>query len=78
MNNEQWWAAERKAAEFWRKVKENQTAHGRNSLHRQSGVAPTAWNGAWQSGANKCHRDMLRMLRFVRLSAPRRAAGRPW
>jgi hypothetical protein len=24
MNNEQWWAAERKAAEFWRKVKENQ------------------------------------------------------
>jgi hypothetical protein len=24
MSNEQWWAAERKAAEFWRKVKENQ------------------------------------------------------
>jgi hypothetical protein len=24
MSNEQWWAAERKAAEFWRKIKESQ------------------------------------------------------
>jgi hypothetical protein len=26
MSNQEWWAAERKAAEFWRKVKENQLA----------------------------------------------------
>jgi ribosomal protein S19E (S16A) len=26
MSNQEWWAAERKAAEFWRKVKENQMA----------------------------------------------------
>jgi hypothetical protein len=40
MSIEKWWAAERKAAEFWRKVKENQMRyHGRNSLNH-IGAAP--------------------------------------
>lgn len=43
MSNEEWWAAERKAAEFWRKVKENQVdRHGRNSLDYERGAAPIA------------------------------------
>ena len=43
MSNQEWWAAERKAAEFWRKVKENQAgSQGRNSLGRKSGAAPIA------------------------------------
>jgi hypothetical protein len=43
MSNEEWWAAERKAAEFWRKVKENQTrGAGRNSLNHGRGAAPIA------------------------------------
>jgi hypothetical protein len=41
MSNQEWWAAERKAAEFWRKVKENQAgSHGRNSLNHERGAAP--------------------------------------
>ena len=43
MSNQEWWAAERKAAEFWRKVKENQArGHDRSSLSHESGAAPTA------------------------------------
>jgi hypothetical protein len=43
MSNEEWWGAERKAAEFWRKVKENQMGnHGRNSPNHETGPAPIA------------------------------------
>jgi hypothetical protein len=43
MNNEQWWAAERKAAEFWRKIKENQTrSNASNSLNHGPVAAPVA------------------------------------
>jgi len=43
MSNQEWWAAERKAAEFWRKIKENQTgSHGGNSLSHEKGAAPIA------------------------------------
>jgi hypothetical protein len=43
MSNEEWWAAERKAAEFWRKVKENQIpSTGRDSLNHVKGAAPIA------------------------------------
>jgi hypothetical protein len=43
MSNENWWAAERKAAQFWRKVKENQMRyHGRNGLNRDISAAPIA------------------------------------
>jgi hypothetical protein len=43
MRNEEWWAAERKAAEFWHKVKENQMRyHGSNSLNQDNGAAPIA------------------------------------
>lgn len=41
MSNQEWWAAERKAAEFWRKVKENQMARD-NHLNHGRGTAPTA------------------------------------
>jgi hypothetical protein len=33
MSNQEWWAAERKAAEFWRKVKENQMAEEKHRNH---------------------------------------------
>lgn len=47
MTNEEWWAAERRAAEFWRKVKENQMGtHERNNPNQERGVAPTAPNEA--------------------------------
>jgi hypothetical protein len=43
MTNQEWWAAERKAAEFWRKVKANQSAgHGGPSLKHEPGAAPIA------------------------------------
>jgi hypothetical protein len=43
MSDDKWWAAQRKAAEFWRKVKENQTSfHRRNSLNRDNGATPIA------------------------------------
>jgi hypothetical protein len=43
MRNEEWWAAERKAAEFWRKIKVNQfREHGRNSPNQDNGAAPIA------------------------------------
>ena len=43
MSNQEWWAAERKAAEFWRRVKENQRdSHGGDSLNRGRGAAPFA------------------------------------
>ena len=43
MSNENWWTAERKAAEFWRKIKENQMrCDERNSLNRKNGAAPDA------------------------------------
>jgi hypothetical protein len=43
MSNQEWWTAERKAAEFWRKVKEIQTGeHGRDSLNHGRGAAPIA------------------------------------
>lgn len=43
MSNQEWWAAERKAAEFWRRVKANQTdSHGGNSLNHGRGTAPIA------------------------------------
>jgi hypothetical protein len=36
MSNEEWWALQREAAQFWRKVKENQTgADGRNGLKHE-------------------------------------------
>jgi hypothetical protein len=45
MSNQEWWAAERKAAEFWRKVRENQMGrHNHNSLNQERGAAPTARN----------------------------------
>jgi hypothetical protein len=41
MTNQEWWAAERKAAEFWRKVKANQSAsQGGTSLKHEPGAAP--------------------------------------
>jgi hypothetical protein len=43
MSNQEWWAAERKAAEFWRKVKENQTARYDCPIHGKS-AASTARN----------------------------------
>jgi len=43
MSNENWWAAERKAAEFWRKIKENQMRYReRNTLTRDIGATPIA------------------------------------
>jgi hypothetical protein len=43
MSNENWWTAERKAAEFWRKVKENRMRYdGRNSLNNYNSAAPIA------------------------------------
>jgi hypothetical protein len=43
MSTDEWWEAERKAAEFWRKVKENQTAwHSRGGpshAYRPASVA---------------------------------------
>jgi hypothetical protein len=45
MSNQEWWAAERKAVEFWRKVKDNQMArYNHTSLNQERGVAPTARN----------------------------------
>ena len=45
MSNQEWWAAERKAAEFWRKVKANLAgAHEHNSLKHGIGAAPSAQN----------------------------------
>jgi len=43
MSEQEWWAAERKAAEFWRKVKENQTAWHERLDHWRS-AAPAAPN----------------------------------
>jgi hypothetical protein len=43
MCNQEWWAAERKAAEFWRKVKENQTAR-HDCLNHGRSAGPTARN----------------------------------
>jgi hypothetical protein len=43
MSNDEWWAAERKAAEFWRKVRENQMpSTARNSMNHGKGAAPIA------------------------------------
>lgn len=43
MSNEEWWAAERKAAEFWRKVKEyQQSGHGGMRPYYENGAAPNA------------------------------------
>jgi hypothetical protein len=40
MRNEEWLAAVRKWAKFWRKVKVNQMCyHGRNSLNQDNGAA---------------------------------------
>lgn len=39
MSNEEWWGLQRKAAQFWRKVKENQIGgNGRNSLKHERGA----------------------------------------
>jgi hypothetical protein len=36
MSNEEWWALQRKAAQFWRKVKENQAGgDGRNGVKHE-------------------------------------------
>jgi hypothetical protein len=36
MSNEEWWALQREAAQFWRKVRENQTGgNGRNGLKNE-------------------------------------------
>jgi hypothetical protein len=44
MRNEEWSAAVRKWAKFWRKVKVNQMCYdGRNSLNQDNGAAPIAW-----------------------------------
>ena len=43
MSNHEWWAAERKAAEFWRKVKEHQMGR-HNTRNNQTGAAPIARN----------------------------------
>jgi hypothetical protein len=41
MSNEKWWAAERKAAEFWGKFRERQKdMHGHNSLNHETGLVP--------------------------------------
>jgi hypothetical protein len=43
MSNQEWWAAERKAAEFWRKVKANQSnSQGGTSLNQERGAEPIA------------------------------------
>jgi hypothetical protein len=45
MTNEEWWAEERRAAEFWRKVRENQMgAHERQRPNEEGSVAPGARN----------------------------------
>lgn len=42
MNNEEWWAAERAAAEFWRKVREHQlSVHGGSGLQYEQAATPT-------------------------------------
>lgn len=42
MSNEEWWGLQRKAAQFWRKVKENQIGgNGGNGLkHERVAVSP--------------------------------------
>jgi hypothetical protein len=43
MSNEQWWAAERKAAEFWRKIRDNQAgSQSSNGLNCGRAAAPIA------------------------------------
>jgi hypothetical protein len=46
MSTEEWWTAERKAAEFWRKVRENQMVwRDRNVPNHERGPTPPARSG---------------------------------
>lgn len=45
MSNQEWWAAERKAVEFWRQVREHQTArYNRSGMSQERGAAPSVRN----------------------------------
>ena len=46
MDQSEWWDAERKAAEFWHRLKENQKGeHAHVSANAEKGSAPGARNG---------------------------------
>ena len=46
MDQSEWWDAERKAAEFWHRLKENQKGeHPHVSANAEKGSAPGARNG---------------------------------